>query len=305
LPDELLTLIFQHVVTQDISSSLKQLKNCTLVCWRWKRLIGVSKLSQEILSTINKFTPEIAFGKAKWKKYFGEVGVEPSLPANIHTILESRCPFWPDKKVKETHMLALIPKTVNGEPLTLEYMNQLVQNPKQGNKAKLNDSWSNYRKTPVDQSYWVLMTRDVLPKSRNKYYEDQVRLIQKYNQRSGTTYEVSKLLDAAICILLEYVQSGTRLYSSDSHLSYSGTYTRCQEKGTEGQILLGYFGWDGALSVEPYDVPDGIDLDYHQIGISGCRKLGFFTQPVKKINTRSIGMLPRAFNYVLEWIDWT
>ncbi len=38
--------------------------------------------------------PEIAFGKAKWKKYFDLDVDEPPLPANIDDILASDCPFF-------------------------------------------------------------------------------------------------------------------------------------------------------------------------------------------------------------------
>ena len=41
---------------------------------------------------------DFAFGKAEWKKYFGDVGKEPPLPANINQILNSPCPIWPEKK---------------------------------------------------------------------------------------------------------------------------------------------------------------------------------------------------------------
>ena len=79
--------------------------------------------------------PPLAFGKADWEKYFGEVGIEPPLPPNIHDILESSCPFWPAKKVKETHLLVLIPQTVNGKALTLDYLEQLIQKPLGGGHA--------------------------------------------------------------------------------------------------------------------------------------------------------------------------
>jgi len=59
--------------------------------------------------------PPMAFGAADWKKYFGDVGVEPPLPANIDAILNGPCPIWSGKKVKETHLLMLVPSTVNGK----------------------------------------------------------------------------------------------------------------------------------------------------------------------------------------------
>ncbi|HEY4832829.1 MAG TPA: hypothetical protein VIH61_09760, partial [Waddliaceae bacterium] len=77
----------------------------------------------------------LSFGRVDWKTHFGEVGVEPPFPSNIHAILEGPCPFWQNKKVKETHFLVLIPETVNGKALTLDYLEQLIQYPIAGINA--------------------------------------------------------------------------------------------------------------------------------------------------------------------------
>ena len=61
-----------------------------------------------------------ALGKKEWEKYFGDIGIEPPLPSNIEDILNEPCSFWPDKKIKETHLLVLIPNTVNGKPFTID-----------------------------------------------------------------------------------------------------------------------------------------------------------------------------------------
>jgi hypothetical protein len=45
-------------------------------------------------------------GEVEWKHYFGEVGPAPDLPSNMTAILDSACPFWPEKKVGDTHLLA-------------------------------------------------------------------------------------------------------------------------------------------------------------------------------------------------------
>jgi len=72
-------------------------------------------------------------GRSCGKVVFGDIGVEPPLPQNIHEILHNPCPFWPEKKVKDTHLLVLIPKTVNGQLLTLANLKEWIQKPKQGN----------------------------------------------------------------------------------------------------------------------------------------------------------------------------
>jgi V8-like Glu-specific endopeptidase len=76
--------------------------------------------------------PPNAFGKAKWTQYFGDIGVEPPLPPNIHDILNAPCPFWPDNRVGETHLLVLIPRTVKGKPFNINSFLELIQKPSGG-----------------------------------------------------------------------------------------------------------------------------------------------------------------------------
>jgi hypothetical protein len=71
-------------------------------------------------------------GEVEWKYYFGDVGPAPDLPSNMGAILDSTCPFWPGKKVRDTHLLVLIPATVNGEPFTLNLLGELIQRPSNG-----------------------------------------------------------------------------------------------------------------------------------------------------------------------------
>jgi len=207
--------------------------------------------------------PSMAFGKAKWEQCFGDIGVEPALPTNIEEILDSQCPIWPDKKVHETHMLTLIPKTVNGQLLTLKTLGELVQHPKQGGNVTSYSIFypGGHENTPAGESHWVLMARDVIPDSRKKIYKEQVQLAQTYN-KNGIEYEVPKLLDATVGIFMEYVQTGTRLFSDDPW-----TYTRCQEQyvNTGYQMVVGGFSASG-LRVCRNDCDDEI------VGISLLQK---------------------------------
>ena len=115
--------------------------------------------------------PTIAFGAEQWKKYFGDVGQEPPLPANIHEILNSPCPFIQGKKKEETHLLVLIPATLNGQPLTLKRLGALMKardsKLKEGGYRYFNDN-GNHIDTPFETSHWVLMTKDVIEGSRSK-----------------------------------------------------------------------------------------------------------------------------------------
>jgi len=204
----------------------------------------------------------ITFNKLKWEEYIGDVGKEPSLPANMHQILQTQCPIWPGKTVAQTHLLTLIPKTVNGEPLTLKLMGQLLTKPKKRNATKLRDSsFCGHAKTTVNKSHWVLMTKDVIPDSRGKSYSDQKQLAQTYN-KDGIEYEVPKLLDATVSVFMECVQTGERLLSDDSW-----TYTRCQEQGGSAnyQMVVGGFSLSGLFVNNAY-------YDNYNYGLCVLRK---------------------------------
>jgi len=193
-----------------------------LVSRNWTALLSSLEYTEPIKTMLIGL---IAFNKLKWEEYIGNVGKEPSLPADMHQILQSQCPIWPRKKVEQTHMLTLIPKTVNGEPLTLKLMDSLVQKPKKGYKTNFfkESSFHGHGKTTVNESHWVLMARDVIPNSRKKSYSNQKQLAQTYN-KNGVEYEVPRLLDATVNIFMEFVRTRTRLFPDSPTI-----YTRCQE----------------------------------------------------------------------------
>ena len=197
-------------------------------------------------SKVSAALPSIAFGAAEWKKYFGDVGVVPPLPSNIEAILDAPCPFWPGKKVRETHLLVYKPETVNGKPLSLDSLGELVKKPLQGNATKYDSFYTGeYRSnTPSDKAYWFLMTRDVIPESRNKSYADQQKLVATCSQKAKIAYKAPNVLDASLAIFSEKVRHGIHLYGQDPL-----TYTRCQEKyNADYQLVVGGFA-PGGLDV--------------------------------------------------------
>jgi len=209
---------------------------------------------------------QIWFGKAKWEKYFGDVGVEPPLPKDIIEVLKSPCPYWIGKRVEETHMLVLIPQTVNGRPLTLNTLQELIQSPQGGGQAtKYQYYYDVAQKELGDQSvpksYWALITKDVLPNSRNKTYSEQQALIKG-------PYAVPGALEIATGILMHHVQAGERLYSDSPQ-----TYTRCQEKLSNGyRVVVGSFGSSGLLVYHDGSFLNGGDRRHDYSGLGGVRK---------------------------------
>jgi hypothetical protein len=190
-------------------------------------------LGQEVSQGSRTALP-VAFGPREWSKYYGEVGAVPPLPTDIEAILDAPCPFWPDRRVRDTHLLVLLPATVNGKPFTLNLLSKLIKSPKWpsgGHKTQYLRQYyyghavqEQIGNNSPDHSYWLLMTRDVLPESRNKTYSDQKELITDHASRTGLLYELPKALEAATAILTHYVRSGERLYNDNPW-----TYTRCQE----------------------------------------------------------------------------
>ena len=205
--------------------------------------------------------------KSVWEHYFGSVGEEPALPDGIEAILNSPCPFWGGRQVKDTHMLVLIPSHVAGQPLTLDYLGGLIQLPKgDGYGTKYRDYRDSVRQAIGSQSpgssYWVLMTKDVLPESRDKRYEDQCKLVADHANRTGLGYKVPGALEAAVVMLLHHVRSGERLYSTSPL-----TYTRCRDKDKDGDpVFVGGFS-SGGLNVNYSN-----DYDHSDVGVAGLRK---------------------------------
>jgi hypothetical protein len=196
--------------------------------------------------------PAPVFGAWEWARYFGEVGVAPPLLSDIDKILNAPCPFWLRKRVRDTHLLVLIPATVAGRPFSLNLLGELIRHPKGGgHPAEYDDYDSDLHeqfgtKSP-GHSYWVLMTRNVIEDSRRKAYTSQQVLVACHANRTGLPYELPSALEAATAILSHYVRSGERLYADNPW-----TWTLCQElvawDGGNAPVVVGGFS-SGGLNV--------------------------------------------------------
>jgi energy-coupling factor transporter ATP-binding protein EcfA2 len=238
--------------------------------WRQSKLTTQEKISQleaqiEVL-LVPVSMPSLAFGAKEWKKYFGDVGQEPSLPNNIEDILNAPCPFFRSKKVRDTHLLVLIPASVDGVPFTLNLLGKMVQQPKNSrHKAEFGFNIAQVRTKIGENSpfcpYWLLMTRDVLEKSRGKAYSKQRELIKRYAKKTGLCYELPGVLEAATAILMHHARAGERLFGDSPW-----TYTRCRELIEDKYpILVGGFDSLGLAFSFYY-----FDISFY--GVSCCRK---------------------------------
>jgi hypothetical protein len=200
--------------------------------------------------------PQEAFGAKKWESYFGDVGQVPSLPNNIEDILNSKCPYT-GKKVRESHLLTLIPATVNGQALTLSKLGELIRSPKKGSSTYSNFNVGENDKA-VNSSYWTLLLKDVIPNSRKKTFDEQKQLLKQ-------NYNVPKAIETAVSVLMHHVQGGEKLYSDSPD-----TYTRSEEKYNGYRLLVGGFGSGGLNVYNRFNLI--VDYGNEYSGVSALRK---------------------------------
>jgi hypothetical protein len=113
---------------------------------------------------------------------------------------------------------------------------------------------------PIDKSRWVLMTKNVVPGSRNKSYAKQQKIVAGLAEKSLMDYEVPDTLSSAACILSQYfLDSKTRLFSDAPW-----TYTSCKEEIQGYQTAVGGFSPAG-LSITS-------NSDIKLIGMAAMRK---------------------------------
>lgn len=256
--------IFPELSSKQAKKSNWNLIIYDLACMIFNYLDSVSDLNNfsRVSKHWNNITKEIdgflwrdvsyrqfVFGKEKWNKYFGDIGKEtPALPENIYEILKSPCPFYPKKIIARTHMVVLIPEKINNEPLTINSVVNFINDKKNKNSTSNKISGiilssaqlDNIKDKPIQKSYWVLMTNNVIEKSRNKRYEEQFAIIKSINKGSilrffskkkteNPIYRVPMALEAVTCILTKVVEIGTKFKFHD---------TFCEETNLAGKRVL-------------------------------------------------------------------
>lgn len=257
----------------------------------------------EIQTKLRKEFSQVFFGKAEWEIYFGSIGIEPPLPEDILEILKSPCPYWKEKKVEETHILVLIPQTINGKSLTLNTIKKITKSPQGGgHRPRYCNSYdrfveSEFGDEPISSSYWILMTKKLLPNSRimikhrenrSFFYESSDIHEKKYSERQAflkKPYVAPHALEVVTAILMHYTKNGEELYNADTRLERLPSYESksilisCQEKDSTGRHLM--VGWsDGYQVMRCFHglsvlIDEGPNDGYNPVpGVCGIRRLG-------------------------------
>lgn len=173
--------------------------------------------------------PGATYGPEAWEKLGCiVVGKRPPVP----TInWDEKDPFFPGKTLGETSILVFIPEEiVFNRRLRAITLNVLEEISGQKFGTYSNSVREEYGNTPIE-SGWVLMTKDIIPESREKSFDVQKTLVEMQGQGKG--YRIPKAGEITAGILL-HAQSGEQLYDAKPAI----TYTRCEETVGPNKLLV-------------------------------------------------------------------
>ena len=185
-------------------------------------------------------------GAASWKVGFGvDVGLVPPIPKEVtQSLLESPCPLHPGQKIKDTHILMLVPKTVNGEAYTALKLDQLCASRKGSGDGLIWHAdvlWKTqpWASAPQAQSEWVLLPKsDPDPKvSPDKHFRRKdIAAQQKVHEEHYSEYREVKALEVLTMALLNDVVNGK------PRILQGFNYLRCIEQHAfGGSVCVGGF----------------------------------------------------------------
>jgi hypothetical protein len=212
-------------------------------------------------------------GAEAWKRGFGvDVGEPPPVPESITpALLNSPCPLHPGQLIKETHILMLVPQTVNGDPYSALKLDELCSSRKGSGDTLIYDGRSNWKRCdwailPQVKSEWVL-----LPKSdpdRNKvpfekhFRRKEIPQQQDVHKEHYLEYREAKALEVMTMALLSDLVHG------EPRILDGWNLLRCMEPtASGGRVCVGYFAADGLR------VDDGnVDCDGVNFGRALARK---------------------------------
>jgi hypothetical protein len=120
----------------------------------------------------------------------------------------------------------------------------------------------------IEKAEWLLMTKNILPGSLNKSFDQNVNMMSELAKARGVRYEVPNVLQAATCMLAEYSRSKKYLFYDES------MGTLCRDgfvyDGERNRYLVG----KSILFSEGISVYCSKMEDDHCTGVAGIRTFG-------------------------------
>ena len=198
--------------------------------------LGIGQV-REIASLL----PAQALGAAAWA-HLGDVGEEPPLPENMEAILAEPCPTALGLKrfgttIGETHILVLIPATLNGEKLTLERFKTLLDSRDGPKITRWLPGGNGNNHAAV--SYWALISKDCIQGSKSKTYAQQKQMVAQLGDR----YRLPKFIEMVFGLYLQEVTHHDNLYAN--------SWGRCEEMHSDRYpMACRGFGGGGGVSYQ-------------------------------------------------------
>ena len=219
---------------------------------------GVSPQTSPPLEAVKKELGKNFLGPDEWKAQGIDVGAPPPIPSSItKALLNSECPLHPGQKIKDTHILMLVPKTVNGEPYTALKLDELCATRKGSGKALLDSNYKQWKEmswasTPQPESEWVLLPKsDPDPKvSPDKHFRSKdIAAQQKVHDKHYSEYREVKALEVMTMALLNDLVNG------EPRILDGFNYLRCVEPNASGgRVCVGCFRADGLGVFDDFSV---------------------------------------------------
>jgi hypothetical protein len=215
---------------------------------------GIVNWSQELSNRpqVRQLLGKNFLGSDAWMSQGIKVGSEPPIPSSItKALLDSPCPLHPGKLIKETHILVLVPKTVNGEAYTALKLDELCATRKGSGDKFIYDGadWATAWKSqswatlPQSQSEWVLLPKsDPDPEvSPDKDFRlKDIAAQQKVHEKHYPEYREVPTLEVMTMALLNDLVNG------EPRILDGANYLRCiEENASGGRVCVGYFNANG------------------------------------------------------------
>ncbi len=189
-------------------------------------------------------------GAEAWSSRGFDVGEAPPIPETLtRELLESACPLHPRELIKDTHLLVLVPKAVNGEPYSaLRLTELLVTKDGSGNSLMYEGTataihWKTlpWASIPRSESEWVLIPKSdpdplKVPASKHFRVKDIAAQQKVHDAHYKEHYREVHAIELITAVLLnDLVHGGPRMLAGNNYL-------RCVEITEVGmRICVGSF----------------------------------------------------------------
>ncbi len=180
-------------------------------CYNYVCSFFVPESEQVDLDLMQEVPP---FGAAGWSQHLGLSMTHKPLPFDLQKLLDSDCPFWPGKKVKESHFAILVPAGIVGALAEKRYSTHFNSNCSE-----------------VTDSYWILIAKQVVPGTEHMPFAEQTKAI-------GDNYSPPSVVEATLAVLAAKFSDQKALYKN-----MQPKFTKCSDK--DGLYYL-------VVSADPY-----------------------------------------------------